>query len=122
MLEVWCNQIERYFGEMMAACETVDHSAGPQGVVDAWRSRLQKLISVTEQLKRRDVRTAITLLTTVTKGPPERIPAALFPLLRRWKELDIRVTEAANEVRYDRLATCRQSVATTLPSFHLLSY
>lgn len=98
LLEGWCAQIDRYLGSMKEV-ESVDHSAGPQGIIDAWRTRLQKLISVTEQLKRRDVRTTFTLLTAVTKGPPERIPPTLFPLLRRWKELDIAVTEAANEAK-----------------------
>jgi hypothetical protein len=95
-LEKWCNQIDRSFADMDAE---IEHSLGPRAILESWRVRLQKFTSIAEQSKRRDVRTTITLLSAVTKGPSERIPPTLFQHLRRWKELDIHVTEAGNEVR-----------------------
>lgn len=77
----------------------VDTSAGPRGIVTAWRVRQRRLTSVTEQLKRRDVRSVVTLLSAASKGPVEKVPPSLLPDLRRWKELDSVVTEAFNEVR-----------------------
>ena len=81
------------------------HAAGPAAVLSYWRSRMRKLTAVTEQLQHADIVQSVTsVLTAVTKGPPEKVPTSLFNGLRRWKELNMRVVEACNEaadtVRY----------------------
>jgi dynein heavy chain, axonemal len=55
----------------------------------------------------------VTALTAVTKGPPEKIPPTLFAALRAWKDIDVGVTEAANEARdnYKYLATLERFIA-----------
>ena len=112
-LEHWTTQIETYVGALAQVETSVAHAAGPQGVIDAWRCRLQQLMSVTDQLRSRNLRMTVTLLTAATKGAPDKATPALFPLLCRWKELDSSVIEAANEaednVKY--LATLEKFIA-----------
>src|SRR5690606_23581489 len=50
LLEEWCNQIERFLEAPTQGRNTED--IGPKGELEYWRSRMQKLTSVTEQLKR----------------------------------------------------------------------
>ena len=121
LLESWCAQTDAYLAASVALAPSstssvssaatsvassgvatpnaVPHSAGPQGIFDFWRFRMQRLTSVTEQLRRKHVRTVASVLTVVTKGPPERVPPSLFGALRRWKEVDLGVSEAANEAK-----------------------
>ena len=97
---MWCGEIEAYVAAGGAShTGNVDAAAGPRGILEYWTARNARLSSVTEQLRRKDVRTVVTVLTAVAKGPPERVPGALFALLRRWKEVDLSVTEAANEAK-----------------------
>ena len=98
LLQKWEKQIEKYLASVESAGHAED-KAGPLGILNYWRMRMQRLTSVTEQLKRKDVKTVVTVLTAVTKGPPDRVPAPLFVLLRRWKDLDMNITEAANEAK-----------------------
>ena len=98
LLEKWAKQIDKYLADVESAGHAED-KAGPLGVLNYWRARMQKLTSVTEQLKRKDVKTVVAVLTAVTKGPPDKVPASLFALLRRWKDLDMNITEAANEAK-----------------------
>jgi dynein heavy chain len=98
VLEQWCQHIDKFLSDVEGG-GGVPNSAGPMGIMDHWRSRMQKLTSVTEQLKRKDVKTVVTILTAVTKGPPEKVPAAIFSLLRRWKDIDMSITESANEAK-----------------------
>ena len=53
----------------------VPHDAGPLAVVDFWRKRTTKLMSVVEALRRRDVAAVGTLLQHASKLPPDRVPA-----------------------------------------------
>ncbi|RYE82177.1 MAG: hypothetical protein EOO65_05840 [Methanosarcinales archaeon] len=91
IFETWGNQIERAFRELNDV--KVKHEEGPRGIFDAWRSRLQRLTSITEQLKRRDVRQTLVVVNAALKSPMEKVPTLLAPLLRRWKELDTLLTE-----------------------------
>lgn len=97
LLETWSGQIEVLLRDLDAV--KVDHVEGPRGILACWRNRVRKLTSVLEQFKRRDVRSVLMLLGAVAKGPPEKAPATLFAQLRRWKELDVVVTESSNEAR-----------------------
>lgn len=99
LLENWCGQIDKYLGDVESAA-AVEHGAGPMGILEYWRTRMQRLTSVTEQLKRKDVKTVVTVLTAITKGPAsDKAPSTLISLLRKWKDTDMNITEAANEAK-----------------------
>jgi dynein heavy chain len=98
LLETWCSQIDKYLGDVEAA-SAAENNSGPLGILDFWRTRMQRLTSVTEQLKRKDVKIAVTVLTAVSKGPHEKVPPNLFQALRKWKDIDMNITEAANEAK-----------------------
>jgi hypothetical protein len=136
LLETWCRQLEGFITAVEAetaggAAPAVDAAAGgdtrrsssaassapiagPAAVIAFWRSRMRKLAAVSETLRASPtVTAAITVLTAVAHGPPERVPTAVVSGLRRWKELVMRVSEADNEasdsVRY--LATLEPHLA-----------
>ena len=76
-------------------------TAGPMSELDFWKRRQQKLLSVTEQLKNKDCRAVLALVaSTVKSSNPELTAAAdAMTLIRRWKQIDINLTEAANEAK-----------------------
>ena len=51
LLNEWCNQIERYL-DMPMHTSSENEDVGPRGELEHWRGRMQKLTSITEQLKR----------------------------------------------------------------------
>merc|ERR1712086_566751 len=52
LLNEWCNQIERYLAD--TDNNFADDDIGPRGELEKWRGRMQRLTSITEQLKRGD--------------------------------------------------------------------
>ena len=52
LLNEWCNQINLYLDQPTVVAGGDD--IGPRGELEHWRSRMQRLTSVTEQLKRND--------------------------------------------------------------------
>jgi len=62
-------------------------------------NRMQRLTSITEQLRRKDCKTVIGLLTALTKNSADPSKQKLITLLRRWKQIDVNITEAANEAK-----------------------
>ena len=167
LLESWCDQIEAYLEARPAAKDKKPGAAaasaaasavgaltaildeGPKGELDHWRNRMQRLTSITEQLRRKDVNTIMALLTSsLMMSPPasasssssssntfsaagavapttssarlgvvgatgagaagavssgESDPSTgkqkLVVTLRRWKQIDVNITEAANEAK-----------------------
>ncbi|NXQ97872.1 DYH5 protein, partial [Sagittarius serpentarius] len=61
---------------------------GPRAELDYWKKRLSKFSYLTDQLKSPDVKAVLGVLT-----------AAKSKLLKNWRALDIRITEAANEAK-----------------------
>ena len=49
LLEEWCNKIEEY----LDADSSSSADRGPKGELEYWRNRMQRLTSITEQLKRK---------------------------------------------------------------------
>eukprot|EP00434_Breviolum_minutum_P043144 symbB.v1.2.038441.t1/scaffold5987.1/size21932/1 len=103
LLETWCREIETYLekgiDEKMHVQET-----GPRGELDFWRSRMQKITSITEQLKGRECKAVFNVLHAVTRqqGGGDVAPKSrqtVFNTLRRWKQIDISITEAFNEAK-----------------------
>ncbi|CAM9192009.1 unnamed protein product [Choristocarpus tenellus] len=102
LLEEWCNQIEHYLNPPESKGDggaEGGHDTGPKGELEYWRNRMQRLTSITEQLKRKDCKDVIGLLSTLTKNSTDPSKQKIANLLRRWKQIDVNVTEAANEAK-----------------------
>lgn len=103
LLEVWCRQIEQYLETTLEGQQK--DSAGDQGPrteLDFWRSRLQKITSITEQLRTKERKMVFGLLRTITNVSQEVAPKnrqSVFNTLRRWKQIEIAITEAFNEAK-----------------------
>ena len=99
LLDDWCTKIESYLVEAAEAGESaMSNDAGPMSELDYWRRRMQRLTNITEQLKTKECKTVIGALSSVTKIQTDS-NRNVFSLLRRWKQIDINITEAANEAK-----------------------
>ena len=108
LLEGWCNQIQAYLDEPNKAPASASkepesdesgEDVGPLRELDNWRNRMQRLTSIAEQLKRKDCKSVINLLQSVTKNSADPSKQKIMSLLRRWKQTDVNITEAANEAK-----------------------
>ena len=103
LLEEWCEGIDNYLhypkkNSLNEEIKSLDE--GPRGELEYWRSRMQRLISITEQLKRKDCKNVVGLLSAQTKSSSnDQSKAKVVALLRRWKQIDIGITEASNEAK-----------------------
>jgi len=96
LLNEWCTQIDRYLEQPL---HTDADDVGPRGELEQWRGRMQKLTSITEQLKRPDCKQVINILSALTKNSTDQTRQNISTLLRRWKQTDINITESANEAK-----------------------
>jgi dynein heavy chain len=63
---------------------------------------MQRITSITEQLKSKDAKTVFRVLHAVTRVSQDVAPKSrqvVFNTLRRWKQIEISITEAFNEAR-----------------------
>ena len=101
LLQDWCNNIERYLDDSdRSRWENAD--SGPDTELNYWRSRMQRLTSITEQLKGKAVKAVISLLTTMSRqGDQDSVVDThrIATLLSQWREIDVQITEAANEAK-----------------------
>ena len=104
----WCDQIETYLSSgdsvtnettVSSKSMPVSNDVGPKGELEYWRIRIQSLISIIEQLKQRKCNIVIEILSTFTKRCGDQEKAKIMLLISRWKQIDINVTEAANEAK-----------------------
>jgi len=111
----WAGAIERFLVKEAFVCEegslyspqeveqrainSVDNSEGPMGILRFWRKRTRLLSSVVDQIQRLDVQLVVSILTSVSKQPTDKVPKNLMSQLHRWKTLDADVTESCNEAR-----------------------
>ena len=87
IVQIWMKQI----GVVLAENEQIRREAdnvGPRGELDYWKARTAKLNSLLEQLKSTEVRAALGVLH-----------ASKSRLLVKWREMDSKVTDSANEAR-----------------------
>jgi dynein heavy chain, axonemal len=101
LLEDWCKETEVYLDDN-AGRQWETQDAGPDTELEYWRRRMQRLTSITEQLKTKECKTVIGVLSAVTKANQADMRVdrqRLFGLLRRWRQIDINITEAANEAK-----------------------
>lgn len=82
----WCKQIEQILAESEQMRKEAD-DIGPNAELSHWKARMVKFNSILEQLKSPICRKVIGILNVVN----------IKPLLKTWRELDNRVTDAANE-------------------------
>ncbi|KAJ7395639.1 hypothetical protein BTVI_152782 [Pitangus sulphuratus] len=83
----WTKQIEQVLAENDQVRKEAD-DLGPRAELDYWKKKLSKFNYLMEQLKSPDVKAVLGVLT-----------AAKSKLLKKWRALDIRITEAANEAK-----------------------
>ena len=95
LLRGWCEQIEGFLAEESTGDSGSDQ--GPMTELDYWRRRMQKLNNILEQLKTRECKTVMSVLGSLTKSTTDEKTRSIFQHLRRWKQIDIKITEAANE-------------------------
>jgi len=102
LLEVWCRLIEQYLEQTLEGQQKDSGDAGPRTELDFWRNRLQKITSITEQLRTKERKMVFGLLQSITKVSHEVAPKnrqSVFNTLRRWKQIEIAITEAFNEAK-----------------------
>jgi len=83
-MESWCSEVDA----ALRTADTSDPEAGPDTELEYWRTRMAALNYVQEQLKANDCKWVLGVCAM-----------AKAPIMARWKELDIRVSEANNEAK-----------------------
>ncbi|KAM9637240.1 dynein axonemal heavy chain 5 [Morphnus guianensis] len=83
----WTKQIEQVLAVNDQLRKEAD-DLGPRVELDYWKKRLSKFNYLTDQLKSPDVKAVLGVLA-----------AAKSKLLKNWRALDIRITDAANEAK-----------------------
>lgn len=86
LVSEWCKQIEQVLAESEQMRKEAD-DIGPNAELAHWKARMVKFNSITDQLKSPTCKKVISILNAIKA----RV------LLKSWKELDDRVTDAANE-------------------------
>uniref|UniRef100_G3T979 Dynein axonemal heavy chain 5 n=1 Tax=Loxodonta africana TaxID=9785 RepID=G3T979_LOXAF len=86
-MKVWIKQTEQVLAENNQLRKEAD-DLGPRAELEHWKKRLSKFNYLLDQLKRPDVKAALAVLA-----------AARSKLLKTWREMDIRITDAANEAK-----------------------
>ena len=68
--------------------------------MDYWKQRMQKLTNITEQVRDREVKFIVQTVTLSVKNPGAADGLGkTMKLLAEWKDVDVRLTEAANEAK-----------------------
>ncbi|XP_069709589.1 dynein axonemal heavy chain 5 [Phaenicophaeus curvirostris] len=83
----WTKQIQQVLAENDQLRKEVD-DLGPRAELDYWKKRLSKFDHLMDQLKSPDVKAVLGVLA-----------AAKSKLLKNWRMLDSRITDAANEAK-----------------------
>ena len=106
LLIEWCQTIESY---LSAPSHNVQNSSqkdkldkepadvGPKGELDFWRTKMQRLNSVTEHFQSEQCQQLVQFLSNAWKRSGDRHGTKIPDLLRKWKQIDVSVTEASNE-------------------------
>ncbi|XP_071801151.1 dynein axonemal heavy chain 5-like isoform X2 [Asterias amurensis] len=83
----WAKQIEQVLAKSEQMRKEAD-DIGPSAELDHWKKRMAKFNSLLEQIKSPRCKAVVGVLH-----------AAKSKVLKQWKELDIRITDAANEAK-----------------------
>ena len=101
LLEEWCENVEAYLSpsEDQHDDTQISLDLGPKGELNYWRGRMQLVTSVTEQVTSEHCKQVVDLLTVISKIPGDNSKARILLLLRRWRQVDVFITETANEAK-----------------------
>jgi dynein heavy chain len=101
LVSEWCAQIGEFIDSRASENDSQSGKLeGPKGEVEYWRTRTQQLSSINDQLRRQECRYVIGILSAYTKGVlNDQAKMKTVALLRKWKQIDIETTEAANEAK-----------------------
>ncbi|XP_007952391.1 dynein axonemal heavy chain 5 [Orycteropus afer afer] len=86
-MKVWIKQTEQVLAENNQLRTEAD-DLGPRAELEHWKKRLSKFNCLVDQLKGPDVKAVLAVLA-----------AARSRLLKAWREMDVRITDAANEAK-----------------------
>ncbi len=101
VLEEWCRQVEDYLEKSLDVATGRDDSPGPRTELESWRISMQRITSITEILKSKECRTVFGVLHAVTRLSElnNKTRQSVFNVLRRWKRIDVSITESFNEAK-----------------------
>ena len=85
VVEDWCSQTE---GLLVQEAPRDADDAGPDSELTFWRNRMAKFNSVAEQLKSKEARMVLGVVTT-----------AKSKIFKRWKHIDNSITDSLNEAK-----------------------
>ncbi|XP_044063801.1 dynein axonemal heavy chain 5 isoform X1 [Siniperca chuatsi] len=86
-MKVWIKQIEQVLAESDQIRKEAD-DLGPRAELDHWKKRMSRFNYLLDQLKSPDVKAVLGVLLM-----------AKSKLIKSWRELDTRITDAANEAK-----------------------
>ncbi|XP_057352291.1 dynein axonemal heavy chain 5 isoform X2 [Manis pentadactyla] len=86
-MKVWIKQIEQVLAENNQLRKEAD-DLGPRAELQHWKKKLSKFNYLLDQLKNPDVKAVLAVLA-----------AAKSKVLKTWREMDIRITDIANEAK-----------------------
>ncbi|MEQ2301129.1 Dynein heavy chain 5, axonemal, partial [Ameca splendens] len=86
-MKVWIKQIEQVLAESDQLRKEAD-DLGPRAELDHWKKRMSRFNYLLDQLKTPDISAVLGVLLL-----------AKSKLIKSWRELDIRITDAANEAK-----------------------
>ncbi|XP_073341886.1 dynein axonemal heavy chain 5 isoform X4 [Pagrus major] len=86
-MKVWIKQIEQVLAESEQLRKEAD-DLGPRAELDHWKKRMSRFNYLLDQLKSPDVKAVLGVLLM-----------AKSKLIKSWRELDTRITDAANEAK-----------------------
>ncbi|EPQ10653.1 Dynein heavy chain 5, axonemal [Myotis brandtii] len=102
-MKVWIKQVEQVLAENNQLRREAD-DLGPRAELEHWKKRLSKFNYLLDQLKSPDVKAVLAVLAAAKSKLLKVVSHFLLYAVgnscsRTWREMDIRITDAANEAK-----------------------